>query len=706
MTIRFRLSQTDCISINGADHFLHSQGETGVTLWRVDDSAACLSFTHEQLVSLLASPEVRYKRGFFSSGQAALRLRCDHQYLNTLNPDKRAELLWKAAYCQAFLEVEAKGDACRTEGSIHSALPQMSALVDARETERQIAERTNLAAVKVTHRLPPSASTLRKWIRKFEACGHSPLGFLRKRHNVPTYTRKFSVEADRLLVNCTSDYLSRNEPTVKEIIKETQGRFKEENRVRATVGLPPFQIPSGRTIRRRIAAFDPFEVVAQRKGAEAAKRKFSFYENGITARHPLERIEMDEWQIDVASLFGNSGTLDSLKPQDRARFEVGRRWAYIAIDCATRCILSFRIAANPSAEDAIRALELITLDKTPIAQAAGCESLWDYYGGIGSIVTDQGSAFSSIEFRTAVTDLRATYEAPPAGVPKLRSTIERVFRTFGQQLAPMLIGRTFSNPQERGEYPSEQWASLTDDELAAIFTAFIVDIYHNTPHSGLKGETPANAWKRLNAEQGVTTPPDANSRRVVFGIPLTRKIGRHGILALGIHYTCPELQKALLTGHPREIQVRMNPRDLSFISVCLNDHWYPAEAIPKVVWGLSLTEWQMIVRDLRTKHRNEAVLTEAVIQRARDRIRAIDQRARELMRVQPTTLTAADLKREEHNLYLGLRIKPDEEPSSEPPVQIDDLLHDPVHEQSVSPANDASSSPEPQKKKPWKLSDD
>jgi hypothetical protein len=270
----------------------------------------------------------------------------------------------------------------------------------------------------------------------------------------------------------------------------------------------------------------------------------------------------------------------------------------------------------------------------------------------------------------------------------------------------MLIGRTFSNPQERGDYPSEQWASLTDDELATIFTAFIVDIYHNTPHSGLKGETPANAWKRLNAEQGVTAPPDANSRRVVFGIPLTRKIGRHGILALGIHYSCPELQKALLTGHPREIQVRMDPHDLTFISVCLNENWHPAEAVPKVVCGLSLAEWQTIVRDLRTKHRNEAVLTEEVIQRARDRIRAIDQRARDLMRVLPTTLTAADLKRYEHDLYLGLRIKPATELSSEPPAQIDDLLHDPVHEQSVSPANDASSSPEPQKKKPWKLSDD
>ena len=88
----------------------------------------------------------------------------------------------------------------------------------------------------------------------------------------------------------------------------------------------------------------------------------------------------------------------------------------------------------------------------------------------------------------------------------------------------MLIGRTFSNSVERGDYPSEDWAALTDDELAEIFTLFIVDIYHNTPHSGLKGETPANAWKRLSNEQNVTPPPNANARRFVFGLPHSRKL--------------------------------------------------------------------------------------------------------------------------------------------------------------------------------------
>lgn len=96
------------------------------------------------------------------------------------------------------------------------------------------------------------------------------------------------------------------------------------------------------------------------------------------ADYPLQRVEMDEWQIDLATLLGDSGALEGLAAEDRAKFAVGRRWIYVAIDCATRCVLGFRIVATPNAQDAIRTLNLIIQDKTPIALAAGCVSRWDH----------------------------------------------------------------------------------------------------------------------------------------------------------------------------------------------------------------------------------------------------------------------------------------------------------------------------------------
>lgn len=702
MTIRFRLSENDCISINRIDHRVQSQNENGIILRRLDDSSLHLSFTHGELVRLLASADMRLKRGYFSSEQAGLRTRCDIQYISSLPLEKRATIFWKTAYCHAFLEAEARGEVLRTEASIAGTMAKLSERVDAGETLWQrTGMRRKRAGLEVIHRDPPSVATLRLWLRSFEKFGRSPLAFLRKKRADLTYSQKFLGEAAGLLAECVTSYLSRDKPTQKMIVNDTKSRFSDVNRGRVSLGLPPLPIPSERTILRQIAKLDPFEVVAQRKGVAAAKLEFSLHTGGLSADRPLERIEMDEWQIDIMSLFGNAGALDPLTPQQRAQFEVGRRWLYLGIDCATRCVVSLRLAATPSAVDAIRALELITVDKTPIALAAGCETRWDFHGGIGSLVTDQGIAFTAPEFQTAITDLGAKFELPPAGVPKLRPHVERIFGTLGQQLAPMLIGRTFSNVQQRGDYPSEQWASLTDDELAEIFTRFIVDIYHNTPHSGLGGETPANAWKRLGTEIAAP-PPDATCRRVVFGIPQTRKLGPHGVTFLGINYTSTVLQEIYLRSRGQAIDIRVDRHDLTTISFRSGEIWDNATAVPTAVHGLSIEEWQTIVRDLRVKYRNEAVLTEDIIQRARSRIREIDQNARRLKRIQPTTLTAEQVYRCERNLFLGLRIEKDRGSSTEP----DDLLNDVIEETPTPPKKISPTEDKPKGSKKWRLSDD
>ncbi|SIT05999.1 Mu transposase C-terminal domain-containing protein [Paracoccus saliphilus] len=683
MTRHFRLSEIDCLEIAGAEHRLLTSDRSGSIWSRLDDSSVCLSFTSDDFMRLLSRPDVRLKRGAFSDQSAFRRLRCDIDYVQTMPPEQRAKILWQATCARTFLEAEARGETNRSEQVVEKIIPILERRVNDIEESGQDVGRNPRAGQLFERRRFPSTRWLLQWVRMYEAGGHSPLVFLRKRRP-DLSTRKLIAEAEAVLAECVVGYLDRNEPTQQQIVENVCDRFAKINRGRSTAGIAPLPVPSARTVRRRIKALDPFEVIAQRKGIDAARRKFGFYEDGLSADYPLQRIEMDEWQIDICSLLGESGALDGWPGEDRAKFEVGRRWIYVALDCATRCVLGFRIVSTPNADDAIRTLNLIIQDKTPIAEASGCQTSWDQCGGIGVLATDQGSAFAAEKFRMAVADLGATYEAPPAGVPKLRGRIERLFRTFGQQLAPMLIGRTFGNPVERGDYPSEQWAALTDDELAQILTLFIVDIYHNSPHAGLKGETPANAWKRLSAEQGVTPPPDANHRRAVFGIPLNRKLDRHGVRAFGINYTCSQLQEALLRGASGEIPIRVDPEDLTYISICLGHEWFSAEAVSHAVWGLCLSDWLEMVRELRTRFREEAVLSEQIIRDTRKKIFAIDARARQLRRVQPPHLTAEGLDREERQLFTGLRIGPEgsaatgdlERPNDRNRPKPDDLLGD------------------------------
>lgn len=113
-----------------------------------------------------------------------------------------------------------------------------------------------------------------------------------------------------------------------------------------------------------------------------------------------------------------------------------------------------------------------------------------------------------------------------------------------------------------------------------------------------------------------------------------------------------------MRGADTEIPVRVDPEDLTHISVCLGHEWHSALAVSEAVHGLSLDEWQTIVRDLRTRFKEQASLSEDIIREARRKIRAIDARARELRRIQPQHLTAEALNRLEGRLFLGLRVGP------------------------------------------------
>ncbi len=106
---------------------------------------------------------------------------------------------------------------------------------------------------------------------------------------------------------------------------------------------------------------------------------------------------------------------------------------------------------------------------------------------------------------------RPTQRAPPAGLPALRGRIERFFKTAGMQALCPYTGRTFESIAAKGDYDPVARVSLTLPELCDVITRWVLDIYHNSPHIGLKGETPANCWKRLVKAYGIIPHPTATA---------------------------------------------------------------------------------------------------------------------------------------------------------------------------------------------------
>lgn len=327
-----------------------------------------------------------------------------------------------------------------------------------------------------------------------------------------------------------------------------------------------------------------------------------------------------------------------------------------------------RIVKNPSSAEARNTLADITRDKTDLALAAGCACKWDQFGTPELIASDQGTGFANVAFVSATTDLRISTVFPPGGVPTNRARMERVFGTFATQIMPYLSGRTFESPKARGDYDSEYWAALSDDDLMQILVSYVVDIYHNQEHEGLHGETPAQCWARLMADtdDGVTIEP--NIRRSVFGLSFERTVSGRGVTVLGVDYTCEVLRDHYIAYGATKVNLRIDPNDVGFASIELDGAWRAATALQSNAKGVSMAHWHAAMLHLQPLHSGTTEYSQGVIDRALDRITERNRHALLRIRLTPHALTAAQLDMAEDELMLGVSIITPEHPSLEPPA--------------------------------------
>ena len=655
MTIRFRFSKSDLITTAGVAMRPLEIDDKGGLFERLGQPGITERHSHEELAALLRRPDTTYIAGYFDRAAQEVRSRKPVDVINELREVVRRLVIWRKAFCDAFLYLESLDFINRTHEGYLKERERLAAEIQRRVGEGEASGRVVRPGSDIITRRLPGSRTAFEWVRNYERAGYSAVALMPETHRCGNRKPRWCHRAEALMNQVIEIYADTQRPSRTQAVADTLELFRRENRRRAEAGMAALVVPSRQTFKRRLAQADPYYVHAKRFGTAAANAKFTLYETGPDVQHPLERVEMDENRLDVISLLTLAGIWDHLPAERQERFESGRRWLYVAIDCATRCILAMRLAATPNSGDAIKALRDIFIDKTRIAQAAGCENSWHHHGGIGTLVTDQGSAFVSDEFQGTVSSLGITAHLPPAGLPWLRGHIESFFRTYGHQLMPLLVGRTFFDTVERGDYPSEQLACLCDDDLITVLLTYVVDIYHNQPHGSLAGETPNHAWSRLVAEHGTSPLPDGLALRKAFGRPLQRKLRGDGVLFAGLTYSCEALREAFLHAPERNVEIRVDLRDIGWIAVKVGATWHPAMANQSGFDGVSYDELQEATRTLRLKHRQEAQLDAPMVRRAIERISEINRRAFALRELTPFHVTDLDVERNQSALHFPLR---------------------------------------------------
>lgn len=205
----------------------------------------------------------------------------------------------------------------------------------------------------------------------------------------------------------------------------------------------------------------------------------------------------------------------------------------------------------------------------------------------------------------------------------------------------LLPGTTFSSIKDRGQYPSEDRASLTIRDLKRWLTLQIVQIYHRRGHRAID-VSPLASWTYALSQGAmeVRRPRDPAKFYIDFLPGEHRLIRRDGICLLGIHYWDSVL--STIAGRSTEkFLVRYDPSDLSHVFVKMPGETHYVK-VPYSNVGrpaISLSEHRSVLRKLKSSKLSvdeNAIFAAIAVQRALVETACKDSAAARRLRARPS----------------------------------------------------------------------
>lgn len=322
--------------------------------------------------------------------------------------------------------------------------------------------------------------------------------------------------------------------------------------------------PSLSTVQRRIRKISPLDKLTATHGSEVANDKLGLKSGSLKTSRPLEVVQADHTRGDVLLCDEKFGG----KPL--------RPWLTIIIDSYTRVILGFYFSLHaPSAVSLSVSLTMSCLPKADFLKVVGATSAtYPFFGKPEKILVDNAAEFRSAKFIKACSLNNIEISWRPMGKKHWGGIIERAIGTFMRKMH-QLPGTTMSGVKERPK--GEIKASMTFSRLLAWFT-LQVEQYHNTPHRGLGGKSPANVWfEHFSNDKGeIRYPPildDPFKFRLDFMPEERRSISSRGIEFKKQYYSSPAL--ALHVGK-KNVVIKYDPMRMKKIWAFLDGAYVEA----------------------------------------------------------------------------------------------------------------------------------
>lgn len=388
--------------------------------------------------------------------------------------------------------------------------------------------RTRDDAIAAAKRLNLSVAYVYLLLRKLDASDDNPKSLVRSINGRRPGSKLLSAQMENLIECAINEHYLTSPGCTAEGVYRTVKDTSEN------LGLKP---PSRNAVLARINHVKEIDVL------KARGRTKEIYDNYVPkpgkfhVTKPLESVQIDHCLVDIIIV------------DEKNRRPLCRPWLTIAIDVFTRVVLGYYLSLSyPSGLAVAKCISHAVLPKDDWLIQIESDANYPIFGVVETIRMDNAKEFRALALKMGCSWNNIQVSWRPVKRPHFGGHVERLIGTLMGKVH-VLPGTTNSSIDKNKEYDSLKQASLTFREFQQWFAREVADVYHNTPHSGLHGETPLGVWKKAFQINGKLFMPPIPKNKMAFYLDflpmVKRKVHPNGIVVKDIRYWTPELSSMI-----------------------------------------------------------------------------------------------------------------------------------------------------------------
>lgn len=463
-------------------------------------------------------------------------------------------------------------------------------------------------------------STVYRWLDAYERSGL--LSSLLPPNRKGSGDKKLDGDVEKIIETVIKEkFLNKRKISAMKVYKEVKDRCK----------VARIKTPHYNTVRSRIGEIPRKVRRAARVGAREAGEMY----DPIRGKYPDAKFPLAVYMIDHTQLPVN--VVDEIH-----RKPIGKPWLTLAIDVNSRVVPGFYLSLEPPSTMSVGlCLVHAILPKEKWLAKHDIKTPWPVWGLMDAVHADNAKEFRGNMLKRAVEEHHFDLYWRPAKTPKYGGHIESLLGTFMDDMRA-LPGAVGKDQEGRGDYRPEKEAAMTIKELERWLAVYIVEDYHQRPHSGLKDMSPIKKYELgIFGDDDDDVPGrglpdrivDEDGLRIDFLPYVERTVQTYGALIDHVHYYGHVLNRWINATDPenpkakRDFIFRYDPRDMSvlyFYDPEIKEHFevpYRDSSRPP------LTQWELRAAERWLKDKGIKDINEDLIFDAHERMRQIEDAA-------------------------------------------------------------------------------